>query len=310
MRSLSLILGTTALLSLAAVLALSGLAVTGPDQSFTVPQGQYRDSYLRIWNEGDQRAQIRLSAEGPASSFTLISSTTFYLDPGKERVVDLRYQVPIGTATGKYEGVIEARTEGVIVASVQRPISIWVTQAGSPDASNLDLQVGLNLVSWPGDDVTLFQALGSGNGISKVWRRKASGDYVFASYYQGQGWWCSDSSFTHLRRGEAYFIECTSPCQISVDPAAGPMTLDLEKGTNLVGWPGSTMPVDLALPQSSSHHPVTKVWRRNGDGSYSSTQFFPQEETWWSSDSSFTSLENGRAYFVECDQDASFVIPG
>ncbi len=307
-------LAAALLLSLgAAVVALTGLALTGPEQSFTIPQGEYRDSYLRIWNEGDQNALIHVSAQGPASSFATLSEQDSILGAGQSRIVNIRYRVPSETSTGLYEGTFEAWTGDVIATSVHRAISVWVTGGtggGSPGTSNLVLDKGLNLISWPGVDSTLQDVLGSGDGISKVWRRTNSGDYVFASYYPGQGWWSSDPTFTHLRRGEAYFIECSAPCEMTVPLATGSVVLELKRGTNLAGWPGDTMPVDVGLRQSSSYHPITKIWRRNSGGSYSAIQFFPQEATWWSSDSSFTTLENGRAYFIECSEDASFQVPG
>jgi hypothetical protein len=68
--------------------------------------------------------------------------------------------------------------------------------------------------------------------------------------------------------------------------------------------------VNVAFPQSSSNHPILRIWRRNQSGSYTSNQYFPVEDTWWSSDPSFTDLENGRAYFIECSTDASFALPG
>ena len=292
------------------VASLSGLAVSGPDQSFTISQGGTKTSYIRIWNEGTEAAEISVQAGGSAADIMTINDPSLQLGPGESAVVDLIYSIPGNHPTGLCEGYVEAMTTGGTVGtSVLRPVSIWVTSGGS-DQVTLSLNAGLNLVSWSGDDMPLGDALGSGQDIDRVWMRTDSGHYVFASWYDGQGWWSADSEFTGLKRGGAYFVECSSSCVVELTRAGGTHVLELKSGTNLVGWTGETLPVDEALPQSPSYHPVSKVWRRNADGSYSAVQYFPEEGIWWSADASFDSLELGRAYFVECDQDATFTIPG
>jgi hypothetical protein len=295
----------------ALVVSLSGVAVTGPEQSFAIPSGGSRTSYIRVWNEGSSTATITVTASGAIGDWVSVSPPSFQLGSGQSRKVDLIYNVPSGYQTGSYQGTIEARTtDGSMSTSIQRPVSIWVSGSGGSGTTTISLSSGLNLVSWVGVDTPLDQALGTGQGIDRVWKRSSSNNYIFACYYEGTGWWCADEGFTQLKWGEAYFIECSSPRELVMPLSQGPGTLNLDEGTNLVGWTGQTVPVSVAFPQSSLNHPVAKIWRRNPSGDYTSTQYFPSEDSWWSSDSSFTSLENGRAYFIECTEPASFPIPG
>jgi len=293
-----------------AAISLSGIALTGPDQSFTISRGATKHSYLRVWNQGSDPVVITIEASGAAAAVLTISDPTLNLEPGQDAVVDLTYTVPADFPTGKCEGSVEARTGGTISASLLRPISLWITEASLSDSISVSLEKGLNLVSWSGQDLSFEEAFPSHQGIERVWRRTGSGDYIFARYYAGSGWWSSDPSFTGLRCGEAYFIECSGPYQMEMPRHEGTRVLDLKAGTNLVGWAGVTMPVEVAFPQSQSYHPITKIWRRNPDGSYSAIQFFPDQGIWWSADQGFTSLEAGRAYFVECREDVSLEVAG
>ncbi len=291
------------------VACLGGIALTGPDQSFTIQQGATKTSYLRIFNEGAQTTEVGLRVTGQVVDILTISTTALQLGPGASAVVELSYRVASGHDTGLFEGSIEALSGGPLAAGVIWPVSIWVISAGPQDQNRLSLGTGLNLVSWPGSEKTFAEAFSS-KPVSRVWKRSSSGSYVSAAYYPGVGWWSPDAGFTGIRCGEAYFIECSSPCEVIVDSAGTGRTLNLVKGTNLIGWVGSEMPLSVAFPQSSSNHPVYKIWRRDPYGGYKAAQYHPEQASWWSSDPSFTTLEPMKAYFVECTQDAVFNIPG
>lgn len=280
-------------------LSLSGLAVTGPDQSFTIPAGGSESSYLTVWNEGDGTATIDVSAHGDVSGLVDLGPGSVQLGPGASTTITVTYSVSSGQPAGLCEGWLEASTgEGMIATSVSRPVRLWVT-SGDGSEVTLELNGGLNLISWPSATATFEEAFGSNSGVERVWRRTSSGDYVSASYYPGSGWWSADSGFTCLETACGYFVECSGPIQVQVSDSVQPADLELESGTNLVGWVWDPMPVEVAILQSPSYHPVSKIWRRNPDGSYTSIQFFPDQGIWWSSDSDFTGLETGRAYFFE-----------
>ncbi len=308
-RAVSVIMAAGVLFCLCGLAAsLSGLALTGPDQSFTIPKGGSKTSYLRIWNEGDQTASVRILVNGSAAPMITPSSTTIQLAPGESRVIDLTYRVPADQPSGLFQGTIEILTGGTLATSLVRPVMVMVT--GSGETTNLLLDRGLNLVSWPGPDRTFAEAFASAPGVRRVWRRTSSGSYVSASYYEGAGWWSADASFTYLRHGEAYFIECSAPCEVAVARSSESRVIQLKKGLNLVGWVGAATPISQAFPQTGSYHPISKIWRRSSAGEYKAVQYFPEQGLWWSSDSSFTSLQPNAAYFIECDQDASFTVMG
>jgi hypothetical protein len=84
--------------------------------------------------------------------------------------------------------------------------------------------------------------------------------------------------------------------------ARGTSKLDLGSGTNLVGWIGADVSFGDALGRGAG---PTKVWTRGADGSYISAQYYPSAGIWWSRDPSFTGLEYGRAYFIECETECN-----
>ena len=146
-----------------------------------------------------------------------------------------------------------------------------------------------------------------GQGLYKIWKRNADGTYVSSQFYAETGvWWSSDQSFTTLETGKAYFFESTADATLQVAAGALPSSIHLNAGLNLVGWPYASKSLAQAFPQSAQSYAVTKVWRRLPTGSYSFAQYYPQQNSWWSSDG-FASLETGCAYFVEATRGVDIV---
>jgi hypothetical protein len=82
------------------------------------------------------------------------------------------------------------------------------------------------------------------------------------------------------------------------------MSIDLEKGLNLIGWLGPDQSFSEAFRTAPG---ITKVWRRNDGGTYSYASFISGEKMWWSPDGGFTGLDYGGAYFVECSSSNTLI---
>ncbi len=292
------------------VAGLSGLGLSGPEQRFAIPPGGSETSYLRVWNDGPSYLQVSLMIAGNASGFVQLSTKSIALQPGTSSRVELLYSVPTAAAGGRYSGEIIVQAGDQLQAVPARDILVIVGVSSS--SIRMELDRGLNLLCWPGEETTFQEAFQDHPEIFKVWAREQSGEYSVSTRYQDRGlWWSPDAGFELLRTGHAYFLECSSPVEILVEKAAPiQRELELRKGINLVGWTGPTTPVADAFSQSPNHSPIRKIWRKNQDGSYSSMEYFASVDTWWSPDSGFACLDQGRAYFIEAVQDCVWTVVG
>jgi len=292
------IFGFCSLLSATLIMG-GGVGISGPDQVIQIEQGETASSYMRVWNEGATDRGFVLGVEGDCSPLIDASPSGFSLGPEEQQLVDLAYTAPMDQAPGTYTGSITVSIEGDIAGSVTRQVTVTVQARENPQ---LSLRSGTNLVGWIGTDATFGDALGMGEGATKVWTRSADGSYTSAQYYPSAGiWWSKDDSFTELEYGHAYFIECEAECSIDYVPGSGSGQLVLEDGTNLIVWIGEDRSLEQAFPQSPEEYSVTKVWRRTEDGEYEFAQYYPSAGSWWSKDPTFNQLEEGEAYFVESD---------
>jgi len=297
-----------AVLLLGVVLALPFLGVSGPEQRFVMKPGESLDSYLRIRNDGDRPMEVSLDIRGEVSGLVHPHKTSFSLDPGTSSRVALRYSVPALAEAGTYVGEVLLVPGGGVRTALSRLVT--VTVAGSGEIY-LYLGTGLNLVGWPGPELSFEEAFRGHPQVAKVWRRRGDGEYDVATHYpEHDVWWCPDPLFTGLETGGAYFLECESDVQLPIDALRSPRAVGLDPGTNLLAWTGPTMPVAEAFPQSSGNHPVDRVWKRNRDGSYSSMDYYPSYGVWWCADPGFEALEWGHAYFVEASEPTSITVPG
>jgi len=87
--------------------------------------------------------------------------------------------------------------------------------------------------------------------------------------------------------------------EIQVVVTGAQIQVNLAKGLNLIGWCADATTIQSAFQQSPTDTKVTKIWRRETDGTYTFTQYNTQQNTWWSPNPSFTQLEPGHAYFIE-----------
>ena len=286
----------------------SGIAVTGPDQSFVLQEGQSLTSYVRILNRDESAVTVHVTISEELRDLVSASADLLQIDPGEGEKLLLSYSVPAGKPAGQYEGWIELWTSsGNLAVSISRPVHIQVT---SSSGVTIRLQKGLNLICWPGPDMPLDDFLASHRSVKRVLKRTPDGGYVSATYYDGSGWWSSDPSFTSLKHGEAYFVESNEDVDLE-SPSASPgsQTITVHKGLNLIGWIAAPMEFNDAFHQNSTFHPIRKIWRK-ASGGYVSAEYFPSQQVWWSADPSFTQLETGEAYFLECDGEGTFVVNG
>jgi len=282
----------------------SGIAVTGPDQSFVLQEGQTLTSFIRILNRDGSMVTVHVTISEELRELVSASVDLLQVDPGEGEKLLLSYSVPPGKPAGQYEGLIELWTSsGNLAVSISRPIHIQVT---SSSGVTIRLQKGLNLICWPASDILLDEFFASHRSVKRIWRRTPDGGYVSATYYEGSGWWSSDPSFTSLKHGEAYFVETTDDVDVEVPSVSvESQTITVHKGLNLIGWIGAPMEFDEVFRQNSTFHPVRKIWRK-ASGGYVSAQYFPSRQVWWSADPSFTRLERGEAYFLECEGEGTF----
>ena len=285
----------------------SGIAVTGPDQSFVLQQGQTWSSYIRILNCDTSPVEAKVTISQEVADLVTVAADDILIGPGEDQKVSLVYGIPAGFPAGDYEGWIEVSTvSGNLQISVSRVIRVQVTSSSTEVV--IHLQKGLNLVCWPGPDTSLDKFFASYRSVRRVWRREDDGRYVSASSYGEAGWWSPDARFTSLRHGEAYFFESTQREDIESERSTEQSrTIFLHKGLNLIGWVGPPASFQDAFPQNSTFHPIRKIWKKTENG-YVCAEYFPTENTWWSADPSFTELETGEAYFAECGEEGTFVI--
>jgi hypothetical protein len=283
---------------LAAGILATGIGLTGPDQIFQITQGGSLRSHAWLWNEGSSAEDFRVSVEGDISGILTASPIQLTIPAGGSSLITLGYRVPADLATGTHTGELRVIGGDQIATSIARNVAITVTPGSEEDG--LQLRTGLNLVGWLGRDCTLAEGLGQGTGPRKVWRRNPDGTYAQAEYYEAAGvWWSADSTFSGLRYGEAYFVECGSDCVLAYQEYSGPKDIYLLPGTNLIVWRAQTLPFSTAFPQDGDTYSVTKVWHRTPVGEYESAQYYPSVEVWWSQNPDFSALVKGGAYFVE-----------
>lgn len=275
------------------------MGLSGPEQTHEIPLGGSVSSYLRVWNEGSSEGKFAVQVLGEVESMVDPDPISFTLGPGEQRTISLIYSVPGDMEPGSYSGIITARFQGDISSQVSRDIEVAV-KGQVQDGGQLSLRKGLNLIGWFGENLSFSEALDGVDGPKKIWRRKPDGSYTSAEYYPSVGvWWSSDSQFTGLKNGKAYFVECEKACTINLNEMTDSGPTKLEKGTNLIVWKWGDAAISEAFPQEPSQYEITKIWRSGVDGEYEFTQYYPSADLWWSETSSFTELERGKAYFVE-----------
>jgi len=106
------------------------------------------------------------------------------------------------------------------------------------------------------------------------------------------GWLC-------VRPADGGMLVPVAMKEIRIAVTGADIQLNLVKGLNLIGWCTDATPPDSAFRQSPTDPKVTRIWRRETDGTYAFTQYNTQQNTWWSPNPSFTQLEPGHAYFIE-----------
>ncbi len=294
----SLVLSVACLTAfLGRVILGAGIGLSGPDQVLEMEQGKSGSSYVVVWNAGDSTDAYRASIYGNITAISTVQPQAFTLDPSGSRTLTILYAVPADQQPGTYAGRLVISSDDQLSSSVSKTMTVKVKQGARLEVR---LKAGTNLIGWVGADLSFGEALGNGRGPTKVWRRNTDGSYVSAQYYSSTGvWWSADGTFTGLRYGAAYFVECQSDCVLTIQPRIGPTDLYLEAGTNLIVWKSTAKPFAEAFPQSPANCPVRKVWRRTVSGEYEYAEYYPSVSSWWSPDPSFVGVEKGGAYFVE-----------
>ncbi len=284
----------------------TGIGLSGPEQDFSLRQGETATSHLIVWNEGSGAETFSATVTGNVSALVTISPGSLSVGAGASGRVTVSYSVPSDQEPGSYSGRIWVSVSGSgVVPSVSRAVSIVVTGAST---KQMPIRKGLNLASWMGPTGTLDSSVPRGQGLYKIWKRKSDGTYVSSQFYAESGvWWSSDQSFTTLETGRAYFFESTADATLQVAAGTLPSSIHLSAGLNLVGWPYASKSLEQVFPQGPQNYAVTKVWRRLPNGSYSFAQYYPESNVWWSSDAGFVSLETGCAYFIEATRGVDIV---
>jgi hypothetical protein len=278
----------------------TGIGISGPDLNFPVPQGSYLTSYVWVWNEGDTGRDFQATVVGDAAALAWASPSNFYLEAGESSKVTVVCRAEGDFPGGNYNGELSIQSGGELSTSASRSIQIRVIEIARYAA---ELEPGVNLIGWMGEDMSFGDVLGYGNGPTKVWQRRSDGTYTASQYYPaGDMWWSPDPAMTGFRYGEAYFIETTVPFDINVRLGSGTGDSYLVPGTNLVVWVGEEADFEQTFPQSPTDCPVIKIWHRKRDGDYESAAYYPSADMWWSSYPSFNSLRTGEAYFIEATE--------
>jgi hypothetical protein len=186
-----------------------GIGLSGPEQDLSLKQGQTATSHLIVWNEGGGAETFTATVTGNASSLVTLSPGSLSVAAGASARITVSYSVPSDHQPGSYSGRICVSVSGSgIVPAASRAVRVAVTEGST---QQMPIRKGLNLVSWMGPTGTLESAVPGGQGVYKVWNRKADGTYVSSQFYSETGvWWSSDQSFTALQTGKAYFFESTS----------------------------------------------------------------------------------------------------
>ncbi len=290
------------LLSISLVFVVaSGIGLSGPEQDFHVQPGDGLSSHLIVWNEGGSEEEYEAWVTGDISQLLSVDPMTFTLSPGQGVTLSLEYSVQSGQAQGTYEGRLQVAVKGNgISPSISRDLVLAVTTGTT---SRMDLQAGINLVTWRGPSGSFGDLIPSDSGLFKIWKRTQDGSYTQAQYYSEQDlWWSTDDGFTGIETGEAYFFETDRECTLDIEELPPADNIGLNEGLNLVGWSHDSASFQDAFPQSPDDNYVDKIWRKESDGSYSFAQYYQEEDQWWSSTPDFQGLETGRAYFVEANR--------
>ncbi len=112
-----------------------GVGVSGPDQAFTLTQGSQQESYVRIYNTGDEQSSYTISISGNASTFVEAEVTEISLDPDQNAKVALSYKIPRNQPPGVYWGSLMVSILGQQISpGVSKELSIVVVQAGPNQA--------------------------------------------------------------------------------------------------------------------------------------------------------------------------------
>jgi len=109
----------------------TGVGVSGPDQVFTLTQGSEQESYVRIYNTGDEPSSYTISISGNASTFVEAEVTEISLDPDQNAKIALGYKIPRNQAPGLYRGSLTVSILGQQVSpGVSKELVIEVAEAG------------------------------------------------------------------------------------------------------------------------------------------------------------------------------------
>jgi hypothetical protein len=115
-----------------------GVGLSGPDQVFTLTQGSQLDSYVRIYNTGDEPSSYTISISGNASTFVEAEVLEISLDPDQNAKVALGYKIPRNQAPGVYRGSLMVSILGQQISpGVSKELSIEVVQAGPNQAPTI-----------------------------------------------------------------------------------------------------------------------------------------------------------------------------
>lgn len=177
---------------------------------------------------------------------------------------------------------------------------------------DLALRTGMNLVSLPliPENNTLSRVLHQNATfypITQVFDRQSNGQYRIATFYTNNPpdyWWSSDSTFTNLSMDKGYWFKVSQNYNLTIvgSVPSSNRSITLTNGMNLMGWSTvRTAKFWTAISQNVSSYNVTQIFDRQSNGQYRIATFYTNNPPnyWWSSDSTFDSMEPGKGYWFK-----------